>query len=648
MKTIRLLLAWAAVALALQTWAVLTGPGAATGPADADGTVLARPPGVPILTLWTHWEAERGAVGWVILEPGEPWPAAGDQAYLRRRVRPGWNQLIWDDLSRFPGERPIRLRLLEGEGPLRIAAVRTSAWYTPAHLRPLRGLVAALLLGGLAAVALGWRRLRADPRIRLRPWHLGVLAVAAGALALRLYTLTTQSFWFDEVLTAIGAQSFAWVLYSAQIFGHPPLQYLAGWAAGGGAATEASLRAPFVAAGVGAVIVIALLGRRLMGPATGLVAAVLLAVSPFHVELSQLARPYAFLVLAVGLSWLALFRALERGGVVDWLAFSAAAALALYTHYLGGQVVLVQAAVAAAWVARRAGAGGLPALVSFAGVGLLLAPWLEVLGPLAGAQVGGGHLSAATLGGFVTHVLIPEQLGSGAAGALIGALGLLGLWGLRGRPEVALAAVLTVALPIALLWAINPVHPLAGRHFAFVVPMVMLLIAHGLVLTGRAIEAALSWRAPASGAHRARVVAATVALALIVAGHLPAGAALGGYYQWRHGTDWRTVAEVLDRLVGPEDDVLATLGATYPLRYYWRSTVAETDAARLQARGPSAASRRRIWIVTIEGWDWAPELHQWLATHAVRVGEVPASWSRQRVFIHAVTGRPVPRPRDGA
>jgi hypothetical protein len=638
-RTIRLLTAWAAVALALQAWDALTGPGATTDPLDGEGTVLARLPAAPILTLWAHWEAPRGAVGWVVLEPGGARPAAGDESYLRRRVHPGWNQLIWDDLSRFPAERPIRLRRLEGDGPLRVAPARTATWYTLEHLRPLRGLLAALLLGGLAAGVLGWRRLRADRGMRLLPWHLGVLATAAAALALRLHTLTAQSFWFDEVLTAIGAQSFAWVLYSAQIFGHPPLQYLVGWAAGGAAASEASLRAPFVAAGVGGVVVIALLGRRLMGPPAGLLAAALLAVSPLHVELSQLARPYALLVLAVGLSWLALFRALEQGGGVDWLAFSAAAAVALYTHYLGGQVVLVQALVAAVWVARRGGTGGLPALVSFAGIGLLLAPWLEVLRPLAGAQVGAGHLSATALAEFVRHVLIPEQLGSGWAGALTGALVLLGLWGLRHRPEVGLAAVLSMTLPIGLLWALNPAHPLAGRHFAFVLPMVMLLIAHGLVVTGRAVEAALSWRAAASGARTPRVVAAMVAVALIVASHLPAGAALGGYYQWRHGTDWRTVAEVLDRLVGPDDEVLATLGAVYPLRYYWRPAVEETDAARLEKRTRPAPGARRTWIVTVEGWDWAPALHQWLAANAVRVGQVPASWSRQRVFIHAAALR---------
>ncbi|HSE03558.1 MAG TPA: glycosyltransferase family 39 protein [Methylomirabilota bacterium] len=639
MTAIRLLVVWAVAALALLAWSGLTGPAEVTTPPAPARIVLAQPPGAPILALWLRWEAPSGSGGWVTLEPDEASPASVDEVYLRRRVHPGWNQLVWDDFSGFPAGRPVRLRVLEGDGLIRIGSARASSWYTLEHVRSLRGLAAALVLGGGVAGALGWRWLRGAAWRRPRPWHLAVLAIAAAALALRLYTLTTQSFWFDEVLTAIGAQSFTWVLYSAQIFGHPPLQYLVGWAAGGAAATEGSLRAPFVAAGVAGVVVMALLGRRLAGPATGLLAAGLLAVSPYHVEVSQLARPYALLVLAVGLSWLALFRALERGGALDWLGFSAAAALACYTHYLGGQLVLVQAAVAALWVARRRDARGLAALVSFAGVALLLAPWVEVVRPLAGAQLGAGELSAAAIGDFIVRVLIPEQLGAGPAGLLTAALLLLGLWGLRGRPEVALAAILSVALPIALLWAINPAHPLAGRHFAFLLPTVMLLVAHGLVMTGRFVETALAWRPAMPRPQGRRAAAAAVAVALIVASHLPAGATLGGYYQWRHGTDWRTVAEVLDRLVGPDDEVLATLGAVYPLRHYWRPTVHEVDAERLQARSRAGPGARRAWIVTIEDWDRAPELHRWLAGHAIRAGEVPPAWSRQRVYIHAVAAR---------
>ena len=238
------------------------------------------------------------------------------------------------------------------------------------------------------------------------------------------------------------------------------------------------------------------------------------------------------------------------------------------------------------------------------------------------------------------RVGLPEQVGQGLAGLVTVGLCLLGLWDLRTRPEVALAALLSPALPIALLWAANPAHALAGRHFAFALPMVTLLIAHGLVTAARFIEAAVSWRPqlpPQLPMVRARrAVPAAIAVGLTVVTHLPAGAALGGYYQWRQGTDWRTVAEVLDRMVGPDDEVLATLGAVYPLRYYWRPTVSETAAAPLRARFGAGLPKHRVWLVTLDGWDGKPELQEWLAANTVVVGEVPASWSRQRVYIHAV------------
>jgi hypothetical protein len=634
--TVRLLTVWAVVALALPLWAALTtsrGPGR---PVASGAVVLPRPPATPILVLSVRWQAPPGSVGWVALEPDGIGAAASDEAYRRRRVHPGWNQLIWDDFSGFPADRGVRLRLLDGPGSLAVATPVLSSWYGPQQLGPMRGLVATLLLGAAAAGALVWGALREGRRPRPGAWHLWLAGITVAALLLRAITLTTQSFWFDEVLTAIGAQSFAWVLYSAQIFGHPPLQYVIAWAAGGPAATEAAVRLPFVAAGVTAVVALAFLGRRLIGPATGLLTASLLAVSPFHVELSQLARPYALVVLVVAVSWLALFRALERSRAADWLAFSATAALAFYVHYLGGMVVLVQAVVAAVWVGRRRDGRGGAALLSFAGVAVLLAPWLEVVRPLVGAQLEGGALSAGALDDFVLHVLLPEQVGPGLAGLVTVGLCLLGLWDLRTRPEVALAALLSPTLPIALLWAVNPAHALAGRHFAFVLPMVTLLIAHGLVTAARCIEGAVAWRPRLPAVRARRAGPAAIAAALTVATHLPAGAALGEYYQWRQGTDWRTVAAVLDRLVGPDDEVLATLGAVYPLRYYWRPTVSETGAAPLRVRFGAGPPRHRVWLVTLDGWDWKPELQQWLAANTIVVGEVPASWSRQRVYIHTI------------
>jgi hypothetical protein len=368
------------------------------------------------------------------------------------------------------------------------------------------------------------------------------------------------------------------------------------------------------------------------------VAAALLAVSSFHVELSQLARPYAFLVLGAAVSWLMLIRALERGRALDWIGFSVAAALSCYTHYLAGMVLLTQGLTAAAWVVRRRGDGALRALVSFGAIALLLAPAAATLARFAHGQVGGGHVSAAAIQDFARGALVHELLGSGPHAVVTGALLLLGLWRLRRRPEIALALVAVLALPLAVVWATNPSQALAGRYFAFVLPMVVLAMAQGLVGAARGAGAAAVWTFGAPHGWTRRATAAAVAGVLILVGYLPARADLGEYYRWRRGNDWRTVAAVLDRLVEPGDEVVATLGAVYPLRHYWRDGVPEVDGALLSARDRPGPADRRLWIVTVEGWDGAPDLHHWLAAHAIQVGEVGASWSLSRVFIHRARG----------
>jgi 4-amino-4-deoxy-L-arabinose transferase-like glycosyltransferase len=628
---------WLAAAALIVAWGIAVQPRAATRvPAGGIVTLAPAPPGEPLLSVWVRWDAPPGQDGWIVLEAGAPWPA-GAEAFWRRRVHPGWNLITWSPTSWLPAGAPVTVRLVDGRPEAwGVAEPWTAGRYGVRHLVALRGLLAALAVGAVAALAGAAAELRASRWPG--PWALALGAVTLLGLALRLRALDAQSLWFDEVLTAIGSQSLDWVLYTPQIFGHPPLQYLAGWLAGGAAAGEASLRVPFVLAGAATVAALGALGRRLFGPTTGLVAAVALALSPFHVELSQTARPYAPLLLFTVLSVLLLLEAVRREAARPWLLFTATTALIVYTHYLGATVLAFEVAAAALLLGARGWRGGVAAAVSFAGIGVLLAPWVPVLSRLAAAQIGHGELPAPALHELVVNVFVPQSLGPAPAAGLGLTLAARGLAALRRQPRLACMLLLWLLTPVALIWLAQPRHFVAGRHLALLMPPLLLLLAHGV--TASAGDVVGLARRLHLGAHGlARAVGAGVAVSLLGAWSLPVGAGLRQYYESRHGFDWRTVAGLLDATIPPGEPVLATIGAGYPLRHYWRPEVEVLEPETLRDRLGLGLRGRPAWVVVHMGWDRPAELDGWLERHAVRVVEIPSSWSQPGVQVWRLRGR---------
>ncbi len=94
---------------------------------------------------------------------------------------------------------------------------------------------------------------------------------------------------------------------------------------------ERVVRAMPLAAGLGSLLAMGLLGRRLGGPALGLTAAALMALHPLHVRFSVEARGYSLMLLFLVLALLALIRALEIGKRRDWLVFGLLQFLVLYS-----------------------------------------------------------------------------------------------------------------------------------------------------------------------------------------------------------------------------------------------------------------------------------------------------------------------------
>jgi uncharacterized membrane protein len=109
----------------------------------------------------------------------------------------------------------------------------------------------------------------------------------------------------------------------------------------------------------------------------GLLAMVLIGLSPFHLLLSQEARPYTLWLVEVMVANLALVQADRSGRRRDWLLYAIAMVLAFYTHLLTMLLLLAQA-VAVLWRPAgrlRQGTWKRFALSSL-GIGAGILPWI--------------------------------------------------------------------------------------------------------------------------------------------------------------------------------------------------------------------------------------------------------------------------------
>jgi hypothetical protein len=149
----------------------------------------------------------------------------------------------------------------------------------------------------------GWLR-------RATPFVLLAITVLGGAL--RFHEIGSKGLWLDEAFSVwLGWQPVGEILgWLVRIDQHPPLYYLLlhFWIAMGDSA--AAVRGLSALCGTLTIPVMYLLGRRLSDDTAGLLAALILAVSPFHVRFAQEARMYTVLTLNASLALYALARLL--------------------------------------------------------------------------------------------------------------------------------------------------------------------------------------------------------------------------------------------------------------------------------------------------------------------------------------------------
>jgi hypothetical protein len=339
---------------------------------------------------------------------------------------------------------------------------------------------------------LDFRVSRTRPGVRLGALMLVLLL----GWILRTHHVQSRSFWEDEGWTMLLSQGpgLGVITRTMAADQHPPLFFMAFrvWREIAGD-TEFATRYFSVLIGMVAVAGTYQLGRELFSPEAGLLAALVLALSDLHIDLSQEVRHYSLLATFVVLSSLFYVRWWHRPSRANRMGYVLTSILMLYTHYLGGFVLVAQLIHTLLVVQPRRRL--LEALFLFGAICLGFLPWLPVVidqnrvrwtNPL--------YYQNALPNNVQTYRAVRTAL-LGHYYALVGGLMLLGLvyliyrgsegaYSLRVRLRPlwpTLYLVIWIGLMVSLTVAINQRRQfLTVRNFILIVPAIAVLVGHGL------------------------------------------------------------------------------------------------------------------------------------------------------------------------
>lgn len=407
---------------------------------------------------------------------------------------------------------------------------------------------------------------------RLTPsLYLSLIAVLLLAFTLRAHDAGARSLWEDEGWTMLlsegpGVGDVVQALADDQ---HPPLYFvlLHLWRGAAGD-TEFATRYLGILFGVIAVAGVYPLGRTLFGVTGGVLAALLLALADLHIDLSQEVRHYALLATMAVLSSTFYVRWVRRPSSASRAGFVLCSIALLYTHYLGGFLLLAQGLHLLASVRLR---GRLvEGLALFAAVGIGFLPWLPVVVQQNNVRWDNPlYYQNSVPNSIETYRAVRGAL-LGSHYGLMGGLLLLGLVTLAyrggGWPRVQLRPLWTrlypalwIAVMVGLSVAINARRQfLTERNFVLIVPAIALLVAHGL-------------------ANLERTARAFLVAVIVIVGLTTVDAR-------RFYPDWRAVVNNITRYHLPGEPVLMDVWVgDFPARYYVDRQMGE-DTPRVSLR----------------------------------------------------------------
>ena len=152
----------------------------------------------------------------------------------------------------------------------------------------------------------------------------------------------------------------------------PPLYFVLAWFATQLGSAPELVRLPALIAGTAAIPLSYLLGLRLSGRFAGLIAAAVMALSPFMVTFSATGRAYSLMVTMLICSTVAMLAAMRSGRPAWWALFALFTCLAMYSHY----TAVFYLAAQLAWLLVISPPSRLAAIASTGGAVLLYLPWI--------------------------------------------------------------------------------------------------------------------------------------------------------------------------------------------------------------------------------------------------------------------------------
>jgi mannosyltransferase len=391
-----------------------------------------------------------------------------------------------------------------------------------------------------------------------------VLVVVVGAL-LRFHNLGGESIWLDEAQSWRQAHDSLVDLFVRTAHDtYPPLHNLALFAVikliGD---SEWSLRLPSAIFGVADIIALYWLGTMTFGRAAGLIGAILLAFSPFHLKYSQEARMYSLLSLSATLYAATCFHYLRAPSFWRAVWVSLAGLALVYSHPYG---TLNWIAIAVAFAAFFPATPAPPKTMLVWGASNVIVaagfmPWALILARHAQSIAAHGFWIQPPTAEFVSSELTTLLGGGVFAGVILIGVGL----GIVGRPrrDVAVLCVWIVGpVAIGIVASILSTPIFLSRYEIGSLPPLLLLSAFG-------------WTKYVKDWRKASLLTALIAVLSFVQllRQNPYASAK---------EDWRGVASFLEKREQAADCTLVVPKyLVVPLNYYRRNATCQFGASTI-------------------------------------------------------------------